>query len=120
MTESEFAASAAEPEATSLVPVEVHGHRIMLSVREVGSRRGGPADEHEIAARAPKLEQMLDGVAVFAKEIAERMQDTDASRITVEFGCEIAVESGAFIAVIGKASGKSTLTVGLEWVKPQT
>jgi hypothetical protein len=41
-----------------------------------------------------------------------------AHKVSVEFGCEFAVESGGFIAVIGKASAKSTFTVGLEWTKP--
>lgn len=46
------------------------------------------------------------------------MQGTDASKVNVQFGCEVLVESGQFVAVIGKVSSKAAITVGLEWNKP--
>ena len=46
------------------------------------------------------------------------MQSTDASKVSVQFGCEVLVESGQFVAVIGRASSKAAITVGLEWDKP--
>jgi hypothetical protein len=36
------------------------------------------------------------------------------------FGCEFALESGSFVAVVGKASAASTFSVELEWDKPST
>jgi hypothetical protein len=103
------------------------GQRIYLSVRQdllvEGTDGDTAADDEEqlISARRPgqpKLEQLLDGLAGFAQEIAGRLQGTDASKVSVQFGCEVLVESGQFVAVIGKASSKSTITVGLEWDKP--
>jgi len=115
-----FAAGSESPGEGSdrLVPIEVGGQRIYLSVRAVQPARGEPGDEREIAYRKPRLEQVLDGLAVFAQEVVGRFQGTDASKVTVQFGCEVVVESGTLIAVIGKASATSTFTVALEWAKP--
>ncbi|MFI1106669.1 CU044_2847 family protein [Streptomyces physcomitrii] len=43
---------------------------------------------------------------------------SEASKVTREFGCDMALESGALIAAIGKASAKSAFKVTLEWEKP--
>lgn len=102
-----------------LVPVDVDGHTIMLSVRP--DRRGGPRAgewEQDIVSRRPSLEALLGDLAAFARKLGSELRNTEASKVSVEFGCEFAVESGGFVAVIGKASAKSTFTVGLEWTKP--
>lgn len=102
-----------------LMPVEFDGHTLYISVRAVD--REGPGsltDEHQIVARERRFEDVLEGIAGFAKKVVSAMQTTNASKVAVEFGCEIAVESGSFVAVIGKASAKSTMTVSLEWVGP--
>ena len=102
-----------------LVPVDVDGHTIMLSVRP--NRLGEPQSdewERDIVSRRPSLQAVLGDLAAVARGLGSQMQDIGASKVSVEFGCEFAVESGGFVAVIGKASAKSTFTVGLEWTKP--
>jgi hypothetical protein len=103
---------------TTVVPLSVGGQTVYIIARELGLGRGGSRDEQEISERQPRLEKLLGGIAQFAKEIVGTLQETDASKVTVEFGCEFALESGSFIAMIGKASSKSALRVGLEWTKP--
>jgi hypothetical protein len=92
--------------------------KVYVSVEEVGPSQAGPGDEHEIGARRPRVEAALDGMAEFAGQIVKRFEQTDAQKVTVEFGCDIVLESGTFFAVIGKASSTSSITVGLEWVRP--
>ena len=102
-----------------LVPVEVDNHTVMLSLRP--SRGGEPRSgewEQDIVSRRPSLQAVLGDLAAFARELGSHLQDTKASKVSVEFGCELAVETGGFVAVIGKAGAKSTFTVGLEWTKP--
>jgi hypothetical protein len=102
-----------------LVPVDVDGRTIMLAVRP--NRLGElQADEWEedIVSRRPSLQAVLDDLAAVARKLGSQLQNTGASKVSVEFGCEFAVEAGGFVAVIGKASAKSTFTVGLEWTKP--
>lgn len=99
----------------TLVPLQVEGQLVYLSAQELGPPRG---EEDEIAWRPPTLEQALDGLMGVARAMGARLQQSDASKVTVEFGCEFAVESGAFVAVIGKASGRSAFKVALEWTAP--
>ncbi|WP_395103949.1 CU044_2847 family protein [Actinomadura sp. SCN-SB] len=101
----------------ALVPVEVDGQTVYLSAEEIG----GPGDEEEeIGWRPPSLDQALDGLMGVARTVGSRLQDSDATRVAVEFGCEFVLESGSFIAVLGKASGKSAFKVTLEWSKTET
>jgi len=96
-----------------LVPMEVNDHRVYLSVRKVGA-----GEEQEIASRRPTLDQVVGGLTGVAKEIAAGLQGAEASKVSIEFGCEFALESGTFVAVIGKASARSSFKVALEWTKP--
>ena len=103
-----------------LIPVELAGRTVMVAVAGEGLAAVAGAvagEEREVSGRVgkPALEQVLDGLAVLATEIAARMRTTDATRVGVEFGCDIAVESGALVAVIGKASATSSIKVSLEW-----
>lgn len=107
----------AEPDADIVVPLTVGGETVYLAVRPVGGD-ADPGGEHEIAARRPTLDDVIGGLAAFADGLSTRLRETGASKVSVEFGCEVAAESGTFVAVIGKASAKSTFKVGLEWTKP--
>lgn len=102
---------------TTVIPVEAGGRVVYLSARDAESTRAG-GEETEIAARRPNLDGVLEGVRAFAEQTVEQLRGTDVSRVTVEFGCEFAVESGSIIAVIGKAGAKSVMKVSLEWSKP--
>jgi Trypsin-co-occurring domain 1 len=103
----------------ALAPVDIDGQTVYLTVRGMGVGLPGSGEEREIADRRPRLDSVLGGVAGFAKQVVGTLQETGASKVSVEFGCEFALEFGTFVAIIGKASSKSTLTVGLEWTKPE-
>lgn len=105
-------------EDDELVPVQVQGRTVYLAVRNVKGQGRPPSDERPISGRVPRIDDVLEGIAGFAAKVADSMQATKASKVSVEFGCEIALESGTFIAVVGKASTKSTMTVSLEWAAP--
>lgn len=101
--------------AEVLIPVAVGGQIVYVAAMD---DRGRSGDEVEIAASRPTLDGVLAGVKAFAQEAVEKLRDADVSRVTVEFGCEFAVESGSLVAVIGKAGAKSVMKVSLEWSKP--
>jgi Trypsin-co-occurring domain 1 len=103
-------------EKGDLVPVQVGDRRIYLAVRDMDVEGHGlPGDEQPISGRVPRLDDVLDGIAGFAGKVVDSMQSTKATKVSVEFGCEFAIESGHLVAVVGKASAKSTMTVSLEW-----
>lgn len=99
-----------------LIPIDVDGQSVYLAVESTDERR--PGEESEISSRRPSLEQALDGLTAIARAMGARLRQSDATRVGVEFGCEFALESGSFVAVVGKASAKSTFKVTLEWSRP--
>lgn len=80
----------------------------------------GAEGETEVAAVAPNLESLLDSLVAFSSRIAKSFATTNATSAAVEFGCEVGIESGRLVALIGKASGKTTFKVRLEWANPQS
>lgn len=105
----------AEPAGEKLLPLRV-GDDAVLYV----SASRLPADlvgdgEVEVAGRTPTTRQIIEVIARFAEELTAELGKSGATRFTVEFGCEIAVETGQVFAVLGKASARSSLNVTLEW-----
>ncbi|MFI5837905.1 CU044_2847 family protein [Micromonospora sp. NPDC051300] len=76
---------------------------------------GMTSDEVEVAARPSNLDEALAALTAFASEVGDHLKAADVSRLSVEFSCEFAVESGKFVAIIGKASAKTGVKVSLEW-----
>jgi hypothetical protein len=102
-----------------LMPLEFDGQTLYIAARDVNVDDPFSAPrETQIVARERRFEAVLEGVAGFAKQVVTTMQITEASKVTIQFGCEIAVESGSFVAVIGKGAAKTTMTVSLEWASP--
>jgi len=87
------------------ISTTVDGHRVDVWVEDSG---GEPEGETEVSFRRPTLDQALDGLMSVVGALGSRLGKTDAQVITVEFGCEFAVESGSFVAIIGKATGQSS------------
>ncbi|WUH89632.1 hypothetical protein OG900_05365 [Streptomyces sp. NBC_00433] len=102
-----------------LVAAAVGDCKLYVAVQDLDTP-AGPGGELEIGARLPGMDGALDGLAQFAQHLVTRFAQTDVQKVTVQFGCDIVLESGTFLAVIGKASSTSSLTVGLEWVRPTT
>lgn len=98
---------------TVVVPVTQDGVRIQVLARSAEAAADG--EETEIAARRPSLDQVMSGLNVVARAVGEQARQSTASKVTLEFGCDIALESGSLVAAIGKASVKSAFKVTLEW-----
>lgn len=79
---------------------------------------GGSGEERDIAAVKPDMTDVIQAIKEFSSKLGESLSESGASRFAVEFGCEIALETGRLVAVLAKASAKSTLKVTLEWGQP--
>jgi hypothetical protein len=90
------------------------GGELFVRAEPVGPTVAGE-DEHEIAGRVPSLEKVVGAVSEFADNIGTALKRAAPDRFTVAFDCEIAVEAGALVALIGKASGKAAFHVTMEW-----
>lgn len=106
------------PTAEGLVPLTVNGQPVYLSVQRLNAASSDASSEDEIAWRTPSLEQALDGLMGVVHMMGSKLQDSGASKVSIEFGCEFVMELGGLAAVIGKTSGKSAFKVALEWAEP--
>ena len=103
-------------EETTVIPVLAGGERAYVTVR----RLDAAGDEGEIAARVPSFDEVIGKITALAGGAVDGLRATGASKVILEFGCEIGIESGQLVAIVGKASGKSTFKVGLEWSSPNS
>jgi hypothetical protein len=101
-----------------LVKVTVPGGVVYIDARRLDER--AVDDEEEIASIRPKLDGVLDTLSGLSSQLREALQRSGAPRIVLELSVEIAVESGQLVAVLGKASSKSTLKVTLDWAQPKS
>ncbi|MCW3819503.1 CU044_2847 family protein [Micromonospora sp. DR5-3] len=109
---------ATSQDRTQLVEVQLDDHTLFMLSEEV-RHPSHTGTEVEIAGECPSLDGALEAVAELAQKISSKLQREGVSRIAVEFGCEFALNSGSFVAVIGKASAKSSFKVTLEWSRPE-
>ena len=111
----------AEPIGEDLLPLRVgDGAVLYVSASRLPTDRAvGSEVEVEVAGRPPSTRQIIEVIGRFADELTDELGKSGASRFTVEFGCEIGVETGQVFAVLGKASAKSSLKVTLEWERPR-
>ncbi len=105
-------------DSAQLVEVQLDEHTLFILTEEV-SQPAHMRTEVEIAGERPSLDGALDALAELAQKMSSKIQHEGMSRIAIEFGCEFAVNSGSFVAVIGKASVKSSFKVTLEWSRPE-
>ncbi|MFF3954161.1 CU044_2847 family protein [Streptomyces sp. NPDC001890] len=103
----------------TLVPVDVDGQTVHFSIAPgEGKKQPDLGEEQEISWRRPTLTPVLDGLTNVARAMGTRLQQTGASKATVEFGCDVSFDTGQLFAVFGKATSKSTWKVTLEWTAP--
>jgi hypothetical protein len=75
----------------------------------------GVGDEYAISGREHKLDGVLDATAALASQAVARLRASGATKVKIEFGVEVALETGRLVAVLGRASTKSPMTASLEW-----
>ncbi|GAB1817715.1 CU044_2847 family protein [Herbidospora sp. RD11066] len=84
----------------------------------VEARDLDPTDEEQELSGSPitaAVDDIGKAMGSFIEDLKVTFSKSGAAKCSVEFGCEIAVETGKIVAVIGKGSAKSTLKVTLEW-----
>ena len=109
------------PQEPVLIPVQVGDCRLLVSAYDLTGESADRDTEIEIASPGSvqdrMLNGMLDGLAAFATGVVDRFEPTSASKVSVQFDCNVALESGTLVAVVGKASWQRTFTVTVEWTR---
>ncbi len=109
-------------------PGEVTRVEVGDAVLYVEATRIGPADapsddyadDLEVAGFVPDLSGVTSALSSFAGQLNHALRQAAPERATVEFGCQLAMESGKLTALIVKGSASANLKVTLEWSKPTT
>ena len=71
--------------------------------------------DEDIAFAMPSFRPVTDAIEGIAESIVTTLQKVKPHRASVEFGLEIALESGQLTALLVKGSGTSNLKITLEW-----
>jgi hypothetical protein len=96
---------------TQIIPVQITDSTILYVQATL---LGG---EQDIAARFPSFDGITDVIEKLAGTIVKTLEKVKPDKASVEFGLEIAVESGKITAFLVKGTGTANLKITLEWDK---
>src|ERR1700730_6363349 len=71
--------------------------------------------EEEVAFTLPSFKEITHAIEGIAESVVTSLQKIKPKKATVEFGLEIALESGQLTALLVKGTGTSNLKITLEW-----
>ncbi|MEU4387487.1 CU044_2847 family protein [Promicromonospora sp. NPDC023805] len=100
------------------VRVRVGEHTVLVMAEAIGDSGARLEGESPVSERTPRMEEAIAAAASAAEEAARAFLAGGIASVTVEIGIEFAIESGSLIAVIGKASSKSSIKVIANYERP--
>jgi hypothetical protein len=71
--------------------------------------------EEEVAFTLPSFQEVTHAIEGIAESVLTPLQKVKPKKASVEFGLEVALESGQLTALLVKGSGTSNLKITLEW-----
>jgi len=71
--------------------------------------------EEEVAFTLPSFKEVTDVIEGLAGSVVTTLQKVKPKKASIEFGLEIALESGQLTALLVKGTGTSNLKITLEW-----
>lgn len=96
---------------TGYVPINVGNRRMYVETMALG--------DEEIAGRAVDVAELTNSLQLVAETITNSLsaglREVKPGKVTVEFGCEVAMETGTLVAVLVKGTAKANLKVTMEW-----
>lgn len=92
-----------------LIPVKLaNGAQIRVAATMLGS-------EEDVAFKLLSFDDVTNTIEGIASSLNAALQKVKPKKASVEFGLEVAVESGALTTLLVKSSGAATLKITLEW-----
>lgn len=96
-------------DSSNVVPVTlVSGQRIMI---EVASTQG----EEDVAFAPKTLKGLSSAMQGIAAEVSAGLESVRPDKLKVEFGVQVAVDSGNLTALVAKGNAAANFKVTLEW-----
>ena len=94
-----------------IVPVQLPDH---VKIRVEATVLGG---EEDVGFRLQSFQGVIDAIEGIASAMNIALQKVKPHKAGVEFGLEVAIESGELTALLVKGSGTANLKISLEWGK---
>jgi Trypsin-co-occurring domain 1 len=73
--------------------------------------------EEDVSFRVQSFQGVIDAIESIASAMDTAVQKIKPDKASVEFGLEMAIESGELTALLVKGSGTANLKISLEWGK---
>ena len=96
---------------TQVVPLKIGDNK---SLKVEATILGGDQD---VASNFLEFESVTDAIEDISNAVVGTFDTIKPNKANVEFGLEIAVESGKLTSILVKGSGKANLKITLEWSK---
>lgn len=97
------------PTRQELIPVKLaNGTEIRVAATMLGG-------EEDVAFKPLSFEEVTHTIEGIASSLNTALQKVKPKKASVEFGLEVAVESGALTTLLVKGTGTATLKIILEW-----
>jgi hypothetical protein len=105
-------------DGTEIIPIRLsNGTIIRAEVSSIGIEQPRERDVAGTPSPTPKeFEAILGAIEGIARSVNNALERIRPREAVVEFGLELAVESGSLTALLVKGTGKGTLKVSLKWV----
>lgn len=75
--------------------------------------------EEEVGFTLPTFKEVTDVIEGIAESVVTSLEKVKPQKASVEFGLEVALESGRLTALLVKGSSTVNLKITLEWERPQ-
>ncbi len=73
--------------------------------------------EEDVSFRVQSFQGVIDAIESIASAMDTALKKVQPDKASVEFGLEMAIESGELTALLVKGSGTANLKISLEWGK---
>ncbi|MGW4894844.1 CU044_2847 family protein [Kitasatospora sp. NPDC004240] len=102
----------ADTTQTVVAKTSPDGRTLLVQVTAVDGAGGG---EELVRAGIPDLRNFMATVTALATDLQQAIAAVKPKRASVEFGLNIAMQSGVMTAFLVDASGEASVRVTLEW-----
>ena len=96
-----------------IVPVRLDDQTV-IHIETASPSVGGSGDSL-VASRIPSFDEVTDTIKSISKALIEVWQEVKPAGAIVEFGVDVAVESGHLTALLVKGSAGASLKITLQW-----
>jgi hypothetical protein len=95
--------------ASNLVPVTLsNGSQVLVEMTSMGG-------DEDVAFSATPFDDVVAALDEVSTNFVKSFRRARPSKATVEFGCEVGLESGKLTAILVKGSAKANFKITLEW-----